>query len=259
MIKKRKKNVPGAPAWMITYGDMVTLLLTFFVFLASMANYDDFNNKFMTAIQSIRQAMGMQDRSDKATDSMVDFDKLMVKLESVVETEPAPKPGTAKKLGIERKHFLLRRIRDGMQITMGGPVLFEPFSARLSEEGAELIRFIGQELKGRRNKIEIRGHAADEPQPVDWSYDDSMKLSYRRAEAVANELMLRGVDPRAIVLEAAGANEPVAHLSQDTNKRSANRRVEIIIRESLIDDYAGRLPTINAEAQKPTTQPATTW
>ena len=244
---------------MVTYGDMVTLLLTFFVFLASMANYDDFNSRFMTAMQSIRQAMGMHDHTDKATEAMIDFDKLMVKLESVVEPKSSDQQGSAKKFGLERKNFMLRRTNDGMEITMGGPVLFDPFSSRLSDEGKELIRFIGGELKGRRNKIEIRGHAADEPQPVNWSYDDSMKLSYRRAEVVANELMLRGVDPRAILLAAAGANEPVARQLQDADKISANRRVEIIIRESLIDHYVRRLPHVNTTADGPSTQPAGTW
>jgi len=38
--KKPKKSAKGAPAWMVTYGDLVTLLLTFFVLLLSMANMD---------------------------------------------------------------------------------------------------------------------------------------------------------------------------------------------------------------------------
>ena len=84
-----------------------------------------------------------------------------------------------------------------------------------------------------------------------------MKLSYARAEAVANELILQGVDPRTIRLVAVGANEPVALEVYELAKRGNNRRVEIIVRESLIDDYIGQAPVKNTRATRSASQPAT--
>ncbi len=47
----------GAPAWMTTYSDLVTLLLTFFVLLLSMANMDPV--RFTEASSSLKDAFGM--------------------------------------------------------------------------------------------------------------------------------------------------------------------------------------------------------
>ena len=57
-----------------------------------------------------------------------------------------------------------------------------------------------------------------------------------------SELILRGVDRRTIRLVAVGPNEPVARTVYNPAKRAQNRRVEIIVRESLIDDYLGQAP-----------------
>ena len=138
-----------------------------------------------------------------------------------------------------------------MEITMGGPVYFEPFATTLTEGGKKDLDQILQIVKGYRNIIEVRGHAGEEPLPADWTYEDAMKLSYARAENVANELLKQGIDPRAIRLIAAGSSEPVAKGVYDAEKRGLNRRVEIIIRESLIDDYVGRVPTERASSSAP--------
>ena len=50
---KEEEPKAGAPAWMCTFADLMSLLLTFFIMLASMANYDDVNERFMAAIESI--------------------------------------------------------------------------------------------------------------------------------------------------------------------------------------------------------------
>ena len=55
--KKAKKALAGAPAWMVTYSDLVTLLLTFFVLLMSMANMDPV--KFLKVANSMRSAFGI--------------------------------------------------------------------------------------------------------------------------------------------------------------------------------------------------------
>jgi hypothetical protein len=129
-----------------------------------------------------------------------------------------------------------------MEITIGGPVMFEPFAAKPTEEGQTQLRQIIELVKGHRNVVEIRGHAAEEPLPADWTYADMMKLSYARAEFVAEELIHTGADPRQLRLVAVGANEPIARGVYDQAQRGDNRRVEIIVRESLIDDYVGQTP-----------------
>ena len=57
---KKKDGPPGAPAWMVTYSDLVTLLLTFFVLLMSMASMDPV--RFTEASSSLKDAFGVHSR-----------------------------------------------------------------------------------------------------------------------------------------------------------------------------------------------------
>ena len=55
---KKKKEAVGAPLWMVTYSDMVTLLLTFFVMLLAMANFEDIK-RIDAVLGSIQASLGM--------------------------------------------------------------------------------------------------------------------------------------------------------------------------------------------------------
>lgn len=253
-VKRKKKQAEGAPAWMVSYGDMMTLLLTFFVMIAALANFEDVDDRFMAAIESIRKALGMRGQVGRNMDPNVDFHSLMVRLESVVKPTEPKNRGNSQDKGVRGKNMRLRRIRDGAQITIGGPIIFKPFEAKLTDRGKETLHSLAEILKGYRNRIEIRGHAAEEPRPADWTRQDLMDLSYKRARFVANELTTSGIDSRRMVLTAAGPNEPVAQGVYDPAKLADNRRVELIVRESLIDDYFNRPPLSN----KPSSQPAGT-
>ena len=55
--KKQKESSEGAPEWMVTFSDMTTLLLTFFVMLIAMANFDKV--KYETVKASFKDSMGI--------------------------------------------------------------------------------------------------------------------------------------------------------------------------------------------------------
>ncbi len=250
---KKKAPPSGAPEWVLTYGDMMSLLLCFFILLAAFADFEQGGGRsenVQAAIASIQQALGMTSPKMAVSNAAIEFNALLDKLVATVKSYEERNRSNTREAGVSGKTFRLRRIRDGMEITIGGPILFEPFSAVPSPEGREALTQIAVALKGHRNKLEIRGHAADEPAPTDWTFDDAMRLSYERAHKVADELIARGVDPRAIRVVAAGASEPLPD-RYDTTSRGENRRAEILVRESLVDDYLQQLPP-------PATRPSAT-
>jgi len=256
-----KKAAPsGAPEWVLTYGDMMSLLLCFFILLAAFADYSSGGGsqsaEMQAALQSIQQAFGMSSGVGGGSPSAIDFQDLVAKLKALAARETSGHRGDTREEGMYGKHFRVRKIRDGMEITMGGPVVFEPFSDQLTPEGKRALEQIAESVRGHRNKMEVRGHAAEEPRPPEWTDDDALQLSFRRAKAVADELVLRGVDRRALVCSAVGANEPLARGAYDVNKRAQARRVEIIVRESLIDDYVKPTTPEDAHDTVPATQPA---
>lgn len=252
----KKKVATGAPEWVLTYGDMMSLLLCFFILLAAFADYEKGGGgsaAVIQAIQSIQSALGIKIKDNSAMASLIQFNAMVDQIKSAIRQLDPKFRGDSSEQGIQGKTFRLRRIRDGMEITIGGPVLFEPFEARLTAEGKESLEKIGEILKGHRNKIEIVGHAAEQPRPADWTYTDAMQLSYDRARFVADELVRRGVDPRTVRLVAVGANEPVS--ADGIRSNGENRRVEIVVRESMIDDYrdeqAARQPDAEPVAAPP--------
>lgn len=245
MARRPKKVEAGAPLWVVTYGDMMTLLLCFFILLSAFANFEDPGSKSnaMAAIESIQSALGISSPAANRLDTVVEMNAVLEQILRKIKIYDQHHKGDSQDKGIVGRTVRIRRIRDGLEIVIGGPVVFEPFSATLAAQGREAVAAIGDELKGHRNTIEIRGHAADDGRPSDWTREDAMKLSFDRAQAVANELILRGLDPRTVRLVAVGDNEPVAMEVYDPTKRGMNRRVEIIIRESQINDYVGQEPT----------------
>ncbi len=255
----KKKAAGGAPEWALTYGDMMSLLLCFFILLTAFANFDKSGgggaSSAMAAMQSIQAALGIKARETSVMNSAVTYNALIERIKKILQVYEEKNKGDVRQAGVQGKSFRLRRIHDGMEITIGGPVLFEPFAARMTEEGREALEGIGGIMKGHRNKVDIVGHAAEQPAPTDWTDGDALQLSYLRARCVADELIARGVDPRAIRVVAAGGNEPVRADSSNPASPGDNRRVEVVVRESMIDDYRGEKTARKTEAS-PTTVPA---
>lgn len=262
MAKKHQEEEHGesAPLWIISFADLVTLMLSFFVILAAgnnkEASYDPEFAEIVAAVQSAFK--NLQPAEAQAADARANFKDIVKALMALANKNGGPlNKGDSQDKGIHGKSFRVRRLRDGMEITMGGPVMFEPFAAKPTPQGEEQLQQVFAIIKGHRNIVEIRGHAAEEPWPADWTYQDMMKLSYARAEYVAKKLIENGTDPRAVRLMAVGPNEPVAREVYDAAARGDNRRVEVIVRESLIDDYLGQAPASPFPATAPVATPAT--
>ncbi len=260
--KKQQHEEPAgesAPLWIISFADLVTLMLSFFVILSvkpeGTASIHD--PAFQEVAAAIRAAFKHLPPADPMVDPAKDYQELVQRLMSLVNRDGTLNRGDSNEKGIQGRGFRVRRMRDGMEITVGGAVMFEPFSVKPTADGEHALGQVFDIIKGHRNIVEIRGHAGEEPWPPDWKYEDALKLSYARAEHVAKRLIERGADPRTVRLVAVGPNEPAARQAYEEMQRAENRRVEIIVRESLIDDYVGQSP-IRSPSTQSTEAPSAT-
>ena len=73
-----------------------------------------------------------------------------------------------------------------------------------------------------------------------WTFDDADDLSYARTKSGRDMLIANGVNPQRIRLTACGSTEPLASQAYTERRRALNRRVEIIVTESVISDFQGR-------------------
>jgi chemotaxis protein MotB len=230
---------------MVTFSDMVTLLLTFFVLLLSMANMDKI--KFKDAASSIRGAFGVMNGSNPnslAPPSVVEFtpieDDYMARLYQRVQAVMA-------RLKLDRDIELVKdrgavvlRIKDSILFAAGGATL-RPEAHTVLAKVADLVRPLPLSLR-------IEGHSDDTPTGNgDFSNWD---LSIARSTAVLKFLGKENLLPLDRMSSVGyGAQKPlVPNISAEN--RALNRRVEFVLEN--VGSYREELPyLIDANDQLP--------
>jgi chemotaxis protein MotB len=224
----------GVPDWVVTFGDMMSLLLTFFILLVSMSEMR--NERRVTAMmQAMREQFGYD--SSKSASVPGHHPAMSQKMSNVANL------GRSKRKNLEEggsnsvrapvgAHARVRSIRTAGMDRKGGAVLFTGTSLQLDEFAREQLDTVVQQIRGLPQVVEVRGHATTSDGGDAWD------LGYRRARAVMQYLVESGVDRRRFRLEVAGPNEPV-HISEDADLLKENARVEVYLRRQLADKARG--------------------
>ena len=228
-MAKKEEDSGGAPAWLLTYGDMITLVLCFFVLLFSLSEIK--KDKVTKTMKAFQQQFGVLP-SYKATV------QVFIQARRMTQTE-----ANVLRRGPLGKHLNVQIIDQGkkMKIVIGGKALFRENDYKLRPAGKTLIKTdVAPDLKGYENKIEIRGHTASAAYGPGSQWADSWELSYRRALSVMRLLVDEcGIDQRRCRVVACGDTEPIAS-NLTAEGRIKNRRVEIVMTEEFVTERAER-------------------
>ena len=238
MAKREKKSGGGeVPEWVVTYGDMMTLLLCFFVLLAAFSELKK-EEEYQKVVTAVKEAFGYSGGvgvlpiDDPPLRSMIQSLQELAKqkmTKKVVSKNETP--------GIKGKESTVTRVHEGLKFTIGGSQMFEPGSAILNDSAKPELERIARLLIGKRFKIEIRGHAASKSLPAGSPYRNLTDLSYYRAKAVHDFLVDNGgLNPLVLRITAAGDTEPVAPRAYTPETQAVNRRVEIIQTEAEVEE-----------------------
>lgn len=223
---------------MVTYGDLMTLLLCFFVIIVSLSEIKE-DEKFQEVMDSIRSAFGYDGSLGKVPITNDTKNALIRQLQQIVIPPHISHEGDTEEEGIQERNFRVTQVREGVEIVVGGRILFDRFSATPKPEALDLLGALASKIVGHNTKINIKGHATKEPIPAEYPYSNPRDLSYARAVAVEEALRSFGIRAERIRVTAIGSREPINAQAYDEERRAANRRVVIIVTESLIDDYRG--------------------
>ncbi|MEM9020094.1 MAG: flagellar motor protein MotB [Planctomycetota bacterium] len=246
MGKKCKCPPPGAPEWMVTYGDMVTLLLCFFVLIVSFSEIKK-EDQFQAVVEEIQQAFGMKGGGGKLPTDDDPTLSLIERLESIrMRQERIPNKSNVKDPGMSGRESRVTDVRQGERYVLGGRIEFQPDSVELTPETkAQLIDLVeSYKLSGTENILEVSGHAAElELSNADGTRGDLDSLSYARAKAVKDFLVsdempaeLR-LDPRRFRLIGNADREPINPRAYSAEEARKNRRVEIVVSENVVRDF----------------------
>jgi flagellar motor protein MotB len=129
-------------------------------------------------------------------------------------------------------------IHNGDRRYMGTMILFDEGSAELNETGKDRLLQLLDEVRGKPQKIEIRGHATRRPQLPGRPDKDPWQMSYARCQAVMKFLVKNGIEPERIRLSQGGAYEPYS-LQTDPQMQTYNSRVEVYILNEFAENLMG--------------------
>ncbi len=232
----------GAPDWVVTFGDLMSLLLCFFVLLLSFSETDKALYKEVAG--SMAQAFGVQ-RKERVMDSPMgmkiiarDFDQQVFspfQREEVIATQLREEIGEELKKGYDGdikdiEDLIKVETKEGrVTISMMGESTFDSGKAFVRPEMVKMLQKIASILKHTQGDIIIAGHTDNVPIKRGGLYKSNLALSMARAASVAEILLNRTkLNPSRISTMGFGKYRPIA--SNDTPEgREKNRRVEITL------------------------------
>lgn len=231
----------GIPEWVVTFGDMMSLLLTFFIMLVSMSELKQ-EEKFQAIVESMRQQFG----HNKVLETLAPGDVRPRPSENrVMSTEGRARMKDTAKGGVPEKspygeERMVRIIRMGQQTAIGTVIHFEPGSEILSDAGKASLNMLAEQLRGKPQKIEIRGHTSPEVAARSTSIFDPMDLSYARSRIVMRYLIEKEqIEPQRLRIAACASNEPM-FASGSADKMSMNPRVEVFLLDETAEDLKSK-------------------
>jgi chemotaxis protein MotB len=229
MARKKKQECKEAPAWLTSFGDLMSLLLTFFILLYSMSVIS--LDKFNQSIRGITEAFG--GRKMVAQEKMVKGQKIALELPGMY---PKVKNGKKIRKKLNAVQEKLQTLGIQSEIEAHGTMIrmrlftdnmFPSGSSEPSAAAKPLIVEMARELKPFGVHLEIEGHSDSTP-IHSRRFSSNWELSAARAMSVLRIFIDNGYDSKSIAAKGMGEYHPI-----DTNDtpqgRMRNRRIELLI------------------------------
>lgn len=243
--KKPEDKPAGCPGWMLTFGDCMSLLMTFFVMIVSFTTFDDM--KIEKMLGSLNRSLGLL-----TTDRAAIFSKSMRKTLQGQETGTKEKIENPNLLNfgykkedteIEKSLILTSDLKEklkgqglyemidivpllhGVSIRIQNAILFEESSAKLKPEAERALDYFTSLFSSLPHEIVVEGHT-DNAKVRSSRFPSNWELSAARASAVVSYFISRGISAERFAVKALADTRP---LVMPKNKPE-NRRVEILIK-----------------------------
>lgn len=243
MLRRRpQRRETGAPKWMVTFSDMVTLILVFFILLFSMSVVDA--EKFRAIAESFQQRSVFEylpsaipfDSLDKdqnptnpfgdgefGSQGEVNMDALVQEVQSFLEANQLTEVISATK--DDR----------GVVLVLQERILFETGEAEIIADAKPFLDKVGSLLKTIPNTVEVEGHTDSRP-ISNYRYPSNWELSGARASSVIRYIAgNHQLEPSRFIATGYGETRPVVPNTSEENLQ-LNRRVVIIISDPTNDD-----------------------
>lgn len=254
MAKKHKhEDHVNHEAWAIPYGDLVTLLLAFFVVMYAVSSVNE--GKYRAASASLSAAFTGQPRTILPVQIGTlpvesSGESLQMDLVAPPDRERSPESSEFSSNGgldglgtdlqlmatnieealsdlIEAEVVVVRSNPYSLEIEIKTDLLFASGTASLSSSAADIIRRLAAPLQAFQNHIKVEGHTDNIPIST-LAFPSNWELSSARAATVVHLLTKSGITSERLMVVGYGEHRPVGDNGTAAG-RNQNRRVLIII------------------------------
>jgi len=225
--KKLEPEVLADPeAWMTTFADLISLMLTFFILLVSMSTLDktglqDISTYFESAVSVLNAGAGTEINLIRPLElqRIVSPRELMLAMRQ--------NSNVVLKNSTLEHHVRALIVKNRLYLRMDDAAIFEEGSAKLKAQNIQALRRLAKMLAISPGNISVNGHT-DDRMVVNSRYPDLWSLSLARAASVLHILEAEGVNPSRLSLAGYGPSRPI---STDATilGRKHNRRVDIVV------------------------------
>ncbi len=242
MDRKPEECKAGAPEWMTTYGDLVTLLMCFFVLLFAFSEIDA--QKFDAVMKSFQGSAGVLESGKSLSEDELVFD-------ASPEKDTTPETTTPEELEIVQE--ILREMTEKLEEELSGRdlidvvefdivdtkliiklkdnVLFDPAKADIKPDALGILNILGETLQGdifSMSDFRIEGHTDNVPINT-IRFPSNWELSASRATSVLRYFRDELDFPEEHLAISGYADMKPLETNDTPEGRAANRRVEIIV------------------------------
>jgi chemotaxis protein MotB len=225
----------GSPEWMVSYADMITIMLSFFVVMFSVASGDnskDRHNKQQAAIDSLQYRFGPDWKPFTGWSFQPGGapDKHGIPSHIMHPVSP-PTDVTGPTRGPVQGRARVLVMGEGEHIAIGGPVDFAAESVEILPQQQDRLRVIAEEMAGKPQQVDIVSVASDRPLSPTAVYRDRWDLAYARCRRTAELLAQMRIEPSRFRITVRPAAAPVGN--KPFGSPTADREVEVYLSEKL--------------------------
>ncbi len=237
---KRKHNSDeefgNSDRYLITYADLITLLLGLFVLLYASSQVDI--DKFSEFSKALEEYFRPKEQVLQGGDGIMEARRGIP--EPILPTSSEISITEVEKLArellgkfIEKDFLTIRRTESGIILSLPEQLLFESGNAELQSKSSAALDSLSKLLVGLPMQIAVDGHTDSAP-IRSFRYVTNWHLSAARALSVAYYLIRKGVTEENLVIRGFGSQRPIADNALPEG-RAENRRVEIAITKLAVD------------------------
>lgn len=238
MKKKSQEKGPDNGRWLLTYSDLITLLMIFFVVMYASSNVD--SAKYKAISESLNVVFTGGGNSTVGTDQRPNISKDTSPIDSTIVEENKMKEIKKQVDTYLKENFISDNVKTnidkrGLVISLNNTLFFDTGKAEIKLESNEKLIEIGKMLNKINNYVRVEGHTDNIPIKND-RFKSNWQLSCERAANVTMLLIEKsGVSPEKVSAVGYGECRPIGDNKLESG-RAKNRRVDIVIMNSKFNE-----------------------